>query len=272
VFAAKGSHASYDSCALQKRSKAPAGLIDDRPQCDPTRQLALEPEITPLSDLALAPWACWQGRFGHATRGKHLPVVAEAFADGPLSPLWQQRFGAPAAAPCNAVRDQPQRPPVGEEVLSDGVGDELRAHAGRLGKLFDDCSDWAKPPASGVYVVACNETALNDFFESGLTDPGEAKVGIGTEPPGVPAVYRRPDATSPDGLPIEAAAKTTVSVYAACYHGRDPVVARFPAVAIEPGHPVVLRTGDPNWTIASAGASGAVAAPETSADSARCSG
>jgi hypothetical protein len=63
-----------------------------------------------------------------------------------------------------------------------------------------------------------------------------------------------------------------VSVYAACFSGRRPVVARFRSIELEPGRPAVLDPGDPNWTLSAEGGAQAVAVPRTEADSTRCSG
>jgi len=279
VYAARGSHATYDSCGKQHRSKAPGGLIDDRPQCDPARQLALEPEITPLSDLALAPWACWQGRFGHVPSGRIESAADLYFAAGPRSPLWQQKFGprgTRAATPCAAVRDEPDRPDAGEEVLSDGVGKQLRDNGGRLDKLFDTCPAWRNPPSAGVYVVACDGRALAGFFKSGLEDTGDREISIRgagqkPEPASIPAVYRRTDAVSPEGVSISAKQPATVSIYAVCYSGDERIEASFPAVRLTPARAVTLRIGDRTWTLTGL-ATPATTTPQTKANTARCRG
>lgn len=254
VYAARGSHATYDACLRQRRPLAPLGLIDDRPQCDPQRQLTFEPQITPLSDLALAPWACWQGRFGHASRAAGGSIAGELLANGPESPLWQQRFGGPKARPCDAVRTDPPRPNTGEEVLDDATAALLRERGGRLDGLFDQCSDWERQPPSGVYVVACDEAALGAFFASGLTDAGGREITIrgatgAAERPSVPAVLRRPDEVSPAGARLSATQAMTVRVYAACWDGARPVVAQFASVPLEPGRTIELRTGARGWTL-----------------------
>jgi hypothetical protein len=273
VYAARGSHASYESCTTQHRPRAPAGLINDRPQCDATQQLTLEPSLTPLSDLALAPWGCWRGRFGHATRGQRLPLAAQAFADGPLSPLWQQTFDG-GAKPCAAVETVPERPDVGEEVLDDGTAGTLREHAGRLDGRFNSCADWRKPPASGIYVVACNDQALKDFFDSGLEDMGDQQLSIrGSdgrhEKASVPAVYRRVEQSNLDGLIIKAAKTTTATVYAVCYSGERPIEANFAAVPLKPGQAPVLHTGAGAWTLSASGGT-VTATMKTTAKTNRC--
>jgi hypothetical protein len=277
VYAARGSHATYESCARQRRGLAPHGLIDDRPQCEERRQLVLEPQITPLSDLAFAPWVCWQGNFGHSTEAGAKGLAGAAFADGPVSPLWQQRFGRDPARPCESLDAAPVRPPNGgEEVLDDGPAATLRAHGGVLDGLFDSCADWFAPPPSGVYVVACDDGALDRFFESGLEDPGDERVVL-TAPDGrsretgVPAVYRRPDADGVDGLTVSAARPTTTRLYAACYAGREPVVAVFQRVALPARARLVLRAGAQEWTLSGPGVSRSVR-PRTRARSAACSG
>ncbi len=273
VYSARGSHATYESCTEQRRRQLPRGLINDRPQCDPRRQLVLEPQVTPLSDLAFASWGCWQGKFGHSRRARRIPHAADVFADGPVSPLWQQGFNR-SFRPCERTQGAPARSGAGEEVLDDATAATLRAHGGRLDGLFDSCAAWKKPPASGIYVVACNEQALDAFFGSGLEDMGDAAIAIRgpdgrAEAPGVPAVYRRPEAVDLDGVALTAQRATTADVYAVCYSGEHQVIREFKQVALTPGQARVLRTGNRGWTL-TGGPGGSAPTLRSAAGRTRC--
>jgi hypothetical protein len=205
VKVARGSHASYEACGEHPR-EAGADHVD-----------CAGHELRPqLSDLALAPWACWRGFFGHRSLIKQ-PV----FADGPQGPLWQQRFGGHEARPCKAVSDDPGRKPDRDEAKPDDAAQPLRDAAGLLSWWFDDCADWQKPPATGTYVVACDENALRRFFDSGLDDDSAATVqitGTGREPEGpmVPAVWRARNGNHFERLVISATGATRPAVYAVC--------------------------------------------------------
>jgi hypothetical protein len=242
IYVAKGSHASYDSCGRQHRQKL-LGFIDDRPVCEPGRQLVLTDPV--LRDLSLVPWACWEGHFGHKST-----VANPVSADAPRSPLWQQDFEHPAAAPCYGVREDPRRDEPGEEVNDPEAGAKLAAGGGRLDALFDDCEDWTTPPATGVYLAACDPASLRRFFDSGLmlrdeervriTAPGDVTASSDREPM-VPAVRRDARGTSFDGWEIVGLRDSRPAVYAACYDadGR-PLTARFPAATLRRDETVVI--------------------------------
>jgi hypothetical protein len=255
VHGAQGSHADYESCGRKHREEAGFGLIDDTTTCDPAAQLSISPSSTPMSDLAYAPWACWEGRFGSARRRPLHDVSHHYFEAGPLSPLWQQGFGRPAS-PCASVPNPPARPDVGEESTDEATATALRAAGGQLQHALDTCADWQQPPPNGVYAVACNDDQLKGFFASGLETPGNLGLSIGR--PGsldtatVPAIYRHATPESLDGLEVSARRATTATVYATCYAGDHPIVATFPDVPLEPGHPLTLQTGRDAWTLGDA--------------------
>lgn len=242
VFAAKGSHADYESCLRQKRHEAPAGLIDDRPQCDPTEQLHLSPEATPLTDLSRVPWACWHGRFGHHPGDQIQERVPYESADGPLGPLWQQHFGGVTSEPCRGIPDPGHRDGPVEEVLPNRVAKQLQARAGRLDPLANSCSDWERPPATGVYLVACSPDQIGSYFASGLEDPGAVSLHIDTVtadklaagPPSVPAVRRDAQLRRLDDWRVAASGAITAEVYAACPSGDARLEVRFPIVRFRP--------------------------------------
>jgi hypothetical protein len=267
VHAAQGSHADYESCGRKHRQEAGFGLIDDIATCDPAAQLSFAPSSTPMSDLAYAPWACWEGRFGSARPRPLHDVSHHYFEAGPLSPLWQQGFGRPAS-PCASVPNPPARPDAGEEVTDDATATALRAGGGQLQHALDTCAEWQQPPANGVYVVACNDDQLRAFFASGLETPGNLGLSVGRPDTlgtaTVPAIYRHATPESLDGLEVSARRATTATVYASCYAGDRPIVATFPNVALAPGRPLTLRTGASAWTLGDATA--------TPSRAARCDG
>jgi hypothetical protein len=246
VFAARGSHASYESCGTQHRPVG-RGTINDETACG-SSGLVFEPGDTPLTDLSFAPWACWQGHFGYARASRAIPASQLVFADGPRSPLWQQFGSEPcASAPVSAVR-----PDLGEEVLDEPTATALRANGGRLEPRFDSCADWQKPPTRGVYVVACSDKLLKAFFHSGLERMDSVEVqlerpGQPTPPLGVPAIYRSPDAENLDGIALGAKKAITESVYAVCFSGGKAIDATFPSVSLVPGRKLMLHTGAKRW-------------------------
>ena len=256
VFAARGSHATYESCARQVRFVFDA-LIDDNPACE-GRQLRLPHEVTALTDLSRVSWGCWQGLFGHRANGS-LSEQENVVNDGPRSPLWQQRFGEKEWQPCLGVPDPGGREGLGEEVVEEsGVPTMIRERAGRLDHLVDECTDWETPAASGTYVVACDEEALRQYAQSGFEDPGTAGVRIDVARPDalqigeltVPAVRRQATSAYLDDWRINAAEPATVSVYASCRQGRRVIEARFGRVSLVPGEPLRLSDqGEDEWRL-----------------------
>jgi hypothetical protein len=263
VFAARGSHATYENCERQRRPLQFEGLIDDRPACDVQRRLQLVPEVTPLINLSRVGWACWQGLFGHrkGKRGAYerLPSLIN---DAPRSPLWQQKFGGETEEPCRGRADPGGRDGLGEEVVEEetGVPRKLREGASPLEQTIDECEDWEKPATSGVYMVACDQAALTKYVESGLEDPGPAALRIETKlfddpergPPAIPAVRRNRNRVYLDDWRITAAGPTVISLYTTCPSGDEVVGARFEDVSIAPGAPLTLRDAGPEgvWLLA----------------------
>jgi hypothetical protein len=252
VYVAQGSHASYESCSPQARFQARRGLIDDRPACDEREQLHIAPESTPLTDLSRVSWGCWRGLFGHRREaGYNVPYL---IADAPRSPLWQQHFGGNRADPCRGVEPEPLLPRRGEEVLPKDTGARLRAGAGHLDALVDECADWEQPAAEGAYLVACDGDALRRYVASGLEELGPGGVRIDSATGGrlaagpvtLPAVRRTVETRKLDAWRITAVAAARVSVYASCRQGSreqaEQLVGRFSDVAVTPGRP--LRVDD----------------------------
>jgi lysophospholipase L1-like esterase len=251
VFAARGSHADYESCADKVRYVAKYHLVDDHPTCDPKRQLRLAPEITPLTDLSRVAWGCWHGLLGHRSGGRSYEEIPYLVADAPRSPLWQQRFGGVVSKPCQGVAEPGGRDGPGEEVVEEAQGTpaRLREGAGHLDPLVDRCSDWeSHPPPVGTYMVACDQGALDTYLRSGLEDPGKAGVRIDAAGKGapqvgeatLPAIRRDRAGTYLDGWWLSAVKPSTVSVFATCPQRDGVVGARFAAVEIAPGRPLHL--------------------------------
>jgi hypothetical protein len=260
AFVARGSHATYENCALQLRPAAPGGLIDDRPTCDEDRQLHLAPEATPMTDLSRVAWGCWHGNFGHRRGERTYEQIPYLVNDAPLSPFWQQSFDDVVSEPCRGVEDPGGREGLGEEVVEEGTGvpEMLRDRAGRLEPLVDECADWETPPADGTYMVVCNQDALRSYVESGFEDPGPAGVRIDVadlERPEIgeislPAIRRDPEGVYLDSWRITAANPIVVSVFAACRQGGRMVAARFTSVPVEPAAPLRLSDRDPaGWRL-----------------------
>jgi hypothetical protein len=251
VFVARGSHASYESCGAQVRYVARYGLVDDHPTCDEDRQLHLAPEATPVTDLSRVAWGCWHGLFGHKNENRSYEQIPYLVSDAPRSPLWQQSFGGVLSEPCRGVHDPGDREGPGEEVVeeSNGVPARLRARAGRLEPLVDQCADWESPPPTGIYMVACDQSALDSYLASSLEDPGTAGVRIDVaraDGPKVgeyalPAIRRNRDGVYLDGWRLVAAKRGVVSVFASCPRNGAIVAASFSHVVVEPSRPLRLR-------------------------------
>jgi hypothetical protein len=266
VFAARGSHATYENCEGQVRPLDVKGLIDDHPTCDPARQLHLLPGVTPLIDLSRVGWACWHGLLGHRNGGRGVYEGSNKFliADAPESPLWQQKYGGEKVEPCRGVPDPGGRDGRGEEVVEEStkVPARLRSDSSPLEKAIDQCSDWEKPATSGIYMVACSQTDLDRYVKSGLEDPGDAGVRIEaleSEAPGgpvsIPAVRRNRSGTYLGDWTITAAQKTEVSIFASCPNAGKVVVGRFEEVEIEPGAELSVNDHGPGgvWVLEDAG-------------------
>jgi hypothetical protein len=261
VYAAVGSHATYATCGLQHRPHL-NGAIDDRTPCAADNPLVFEPQSTPLSDLALAPWACFQGRFGHSVADQKLFTIAQGaiVADGPRTPLWQQQFGPVTAHPCEDTPEPPNRDAAGEETNDDVTGQRLRQISGSLAPLFSSCTFWQQRPTQGAYVSACDPAVLDRFFRSGLDVPGPEALRItpakGRAAATIPAVLRSGDPSGLDGAVLSAAAPARPDVYVARYASpgsNQLYTAFFSAVAVAPGKSLRLQTsGTARWTLVDA--------------------
>jgi Vacuolar protein sorting-associated protein 62 len=113
VQAALGGHPTYDAHCRQSLRFATAlpegirGRVADWIVCGSGR-FAFRAATTPLVDIAKAPWACWRGHFGVATRSERgaaklnegsiqRTIDANYDVAGPRSPLWQAENGGLAA-------------------------------------------------------------------------------------------------------------------------------------------------------------------------------
>jgi hypothetical protein len=258
VYAARGSHATYENCDRQRRPLQIEGLIDDRPACEEQRRLQLVPEATPLIDLSRVGWGCWQGLFGHRKGKGAYERLPSLINDAPRSPLWQQKFGGDKEEPCRGIADPGGRDGPGEEVVEEasGVPAQLRKGASALEQTIDECSDWEKPATRGIYMVACSQDALTGYVESGLeaSDPAQVRIesrffdDLGRGPLAVPAVRRDRNRTYLDDWRITVKQPTVISVYATCPSGDAVVGAHFVDVPIDPAGALTLRDGGPEGT------------------------
>jgi lysophospholipase L1-like esterase len=279
AYAAKGSHANYESCTRQGRPlDAPFGLIDDRPQCDPEHELHLAPEATHLVDLSRVPWGCWRGNFGETTQDDLLGRTPYIIDHGPRSPLWQQKYGGTTSEPCLGVRVSDTREvdtagQTGEEVLSDRVSARLRSGAATMDAAVDQCGDWEHAPATGVFVLACDQAQLTRYLRNGLEQPASGGLridvtgarGVQTGPVTVPAVRRDPGHTSADRWWIGAGHTTTAEIYASCQVASGMLETRFVGVNVSPRRSLRLDTHRPdhNWDLVDEAGRSALARPVT---------
>jgi lysophospholipase L1-like esterase len=259
VFVARGSHASYETCADQIRYAAKYHLVDDHPTCDADHQLYLSSDATRLTDLSKVSWACWHGNFGHRSGGRTYEQIPYLVADAPRSPLWQQHFGGVVSEPCRGLADPGGRDGPGEEVLkeSDRVPAKLRERGGRLEPLVNRCTDWQVPPPTGTFMLACDPVALRPYVRDGFEGPTD---GVRIETAGrpgsggratLPAVRRDREATYLDEWRVIASRPARVTVFASCPHAGGIVAVRFPRVPVSPAEPLRLldQTPDGWWRL-----------------------
>ncbi|MGN6215806.1 MAG: hypothetical protein ACTHN7_02460 [Solirubrobacterales bacterium] len=256
-YAAKGSHATYESCGRKFRTALVLGGLadnvvpDDYFSCEPRASYELGAGV-PAIDLARTWWACWPGHLGDAPH--HSSPLSEIYADGPSSPLYQQRFELREADPCAQV-DPPAAPRAGQELLDDPeTAQALEEAGGRLNELFRSCDDWWQRPPDGSYMVACDQGTLDSFFESGLENPGAQNLRIEGDPeargPTVPAVFAAPEPGGIDGATIETDQVAHPVVFAAIRDEEKVKVARFPEITLEPGQRLRLKRGnDARWRL-----------------------
>jgi hypothetical protein len=243
VHAARGSHATYESCGRKNRVEHKVGTPDDRASCSESATTRFRWRGTRLVDLARTNWACWRGRYGYSPNvPKSKEVKRLRHPNGPRLPLWQQAFPEPAR-PCDTVEEPHQL-----EVLGEGSGDELtaaklRTAAGRVSGLFTSCLAWDQRPAVGAYVAVCSDELLQRFAQAGLVADGEVKAtclrlnrerGECPARPLLPLSRRDTSARRLSGLRIYADRPATVRVYVHERRGRKDRVWIFDRVAISP--------------------------------------
>jgi hypothetical protein len=259
-YAAKGSHATYEACGRKYRSAnvhgVNIGIPDDNFSCRPGDSYELGATI-PALDLARTWWACWPGHLGYAP---HLSSPwSEIHADGPTSPLYQQKFDLRNPQPCAGVA-APEAPEPGRELLPDPeTASALDETGGRLNELFRSCDDWWQRPPEGSYMVACDQRTLDSFFASGLEDAGDQHLRIDGNPARhgrmVPAVFAAPapQAGAPQGVDratIRTDQSAKPEVYVAIRDEDQLRVARFPEFTMLPGQELRLRRdSDSRWRL-----------------------
>lgn len=258
-YVAQGSHATYGSCGHKYRSvrrevegvSLPIPLPYDSISCSAGDRHELA-STWPVVNIARTWWACWPGHFGYAP-GYGQPRN-NLDADGPASPLFQQKFGSSNPRPCADV-DPPDPGPGDSEIVGDGeVAKKLGVAGGRLSGLFESCPDWSQRPAGGSYLVACDEATLKAFFESGLEEPGDQDLRVVGDPaptgPTVPAVFESPDSTGVDRAVIRTHRTAHPEVYVAIRHGEALETADFAPFELSPGQKLRLkRPNDSEWQL-----------------------
>jgi hypothetical protein len=247
-YVAKGSHATYESCGRKFRTALVLGGLadnivpDDYFSCDTGASYELGAGISAI-DLARTWWACWPGHLGDAPH--HPSPLSEIYADGPTSPLYQQKFELREPHPCEGM-PAPPPPQPGQELLKDPeTAQELDEAGGRLNELFRDCEDWRQRPPDGSYMVACDQETLEEFFESGLEDPGSQNLRIEGNPASrgamAPAVFASPETDGVDGATIETDQVAHPVVFVAVRNEEKVKFARFPRFTLKPGQRLRLR-------------------------------
>lgn len=254
-YVSRGSHATYESCGRKFRTAFAFGdtrnIPDDFVSCEQRDTYELGSTV-PAVNLARTWWACWPGHLGYAPA--HSSPLSQIYADGPLSPLFQQKFDLGNPRPCEKV-DAPSPPDGPVEVLPDPeTATALGESGGRLNDLFRSCDQWAQRPPQGSYMVACDPANLEAFFESGLEDPGEQGLKIIGRPaangPMVPAVFASAEKGAVDRATIRADQLTHPEVYVAVRDAEKLATAEFPAVALRPGQRLRLqREGNERWQL-----------------------
>ena len=273
-YVARGSHATYGSCGRKFRAalieEGPAALKahhvvfdvpDDRVSCSPEDRYELGPTL-PVLNLARTAWACFPGHFGAAP---HYGAPRNQYhADGPRSPLFQQKFDLDDPRACDSV-DQPAAEGGREIVAGRETAEALGLAGGRLDTLFNRCQDWRQRPAEGSYLLACDQETLSAFFDSGLEDRGRQALRIGGDPapsgPSVPAVFESREPGAVDLATIRTAQLAHPVVYVAVRDGDDLRTAEFERLELEPGQRLQLqRPNRSEWRLVDAAAPGRVVA------------
>lgn len=259
-YVARGSHATYESCGRKFRTAYASGHLidipDDNVSCGDTYPLGSGIDAI---NLARTWWACWPGHFGNAPDygaggGIFGQVRSQFDADGPRSPLFQQKFDLNKPQPCANV-PAPSTVPRDHEVLADPeTAAVLGQSGGRLNDLFRSCDDWSQRPPEGSYMVACDQKTLDSFFDSGLEDPGgqDLRVVGDPEPTGstVPAVFASPQPGAVDQATIETSEAARPEVYVAIRDGKKLTNAEFPQFEMQPEERLRLqRDGGSAWRL-----------------------
>lgn len=271
-FVARGGHATYESCGLKFRTTFFLGgarhIPDDYISCDPRDTYELGATINTVN-LARTGWACWPGHLGYSphyeANGSFGKVLGAFVADGPASPLFQQKFDLGNPRPCEKV-PQPERPAGSPEVLADPeTASALSAAGGRLNDLFRSCDDWAQRPPQGSYMVACDQGTLERFFESGLEDRGGQNLRVLGDPaprgPTVPAVFASSESEAVDRATIRTDEPAHPEVFVAIRNERKLSTAEFPAFTMQPGQRLRLqRRSSSHWRLVDKAAGGRVVA------------
>lgn len=211
AYAGHGSHASETGCGLFDNN-VQGGQRDRTCVTDPNTDnvdrsgkntFAYTPNITAISNLDVANWAC----FGHRSGGMHRlgashPDVGSLFKlNAPFPPLIQSNEcpnlyerQTPRAA---ADRTQPNRaraPAADTAVADDQTVEEPTPNA--LAGI-DRCSDWEQPTLQpGFMVVACNQGILTQHFHPSASSSPTARVGIASSSNNPTGATSQPMSTS----------------------------------------------------------------------------
>lgn len=262
-FVAKGSHATYESCGRKFRTarveNAPIvgevfDVPDDHISCAPQDRYQLS--NASVVNLARTWWACWPGHFGDVPPLGSVRVVGKWLeqieAEGPQSPLFQQKFDEEHPRPCADV-PAPARPVGDGEILPDpNTARALDLHGGRLDEHFEDCPEWFQRPPDGSYLVACDQVRLNSFFTSGLERPGHQGLAISGDPAprqgtSIPAVFQSPRTGALGEATISTRQTAHPFVYAAIRAGNELRTAEFHRFEMPAGTTLRLRREGSRW-------------------------
>lgn len=262
-FVAKGSHATYESCGRKFRThwvesvSVVLDVPDDHVSCAREDRYRISSGTT-VVNLARTWWGCWPGHLGNAPELGSVRVLGQVLeqidADGPQSPLFQQKFDEDHPRPCADV--PAPAPPVGDgEVLPDPeTARALNVHGGRLDEHFEDCPEWFQRPPDGSYLVACDQNRLSSFFASGLERPGRQGLAISGDPAprqgtSIPAVFQSPRAGALGEATISTRQTAHPFVFAALRAGNELRMAEFHRFEMPAGITLRLRGKGSRWQL-----------------------
>ena len=267
AYAAHGSHAMYNHPGEDHAVSHPykwyprsGGLPDDRFPRDRSRWLSFGPrsersERAGLINLAGTSWACWGGRLG---KGGSKPD----FSSAPSAPLWQQSPFGGDRNPClrstastasissvRAAREPHDGHGPSTAVRSAGAGAAAQSTASTGDPLVDAaarCGSWYQPPEQpGIVVIACDQTQLDHFVASGLTDPGPGGATLngpgGADNSSVPTVYADDDPSRLARLTITGRGTATAIYVAQQRWGGRLLQATLSGVPLPQGEPLHVR-------------------------------